>query len=109
MNDDPLIGRRLANYQIEGFLGQGGMAQVYYGHDVNLHRPVAVKVIDARYRGDPGYAKRFVSEAQVDERGHYWRVRVGPFESRREADEYRRRFETEERMNTYVVRRERDS
>ena len=65
MNDDRLIGRRLANYQIESFLGQGGMAQVYYGHDVNLHRPVAVKVIDARYRGDPGYAKRFVSEARV--------------------------------------------
>jgi cell division septation protein DedD len=53
--------------------------------------------------------RAFVSEAKVDERGRYWRVRVGPFDSRREADEYRRRFETEERMNTYVVRRERDT
>lgn len=65
MNGDRLIGRRLANYQVESFLGQGGMAQVYYGHDVSLQRPVAIKVIDARYRGDPGYAKRFVSEARV--------------------------------------------
>lgn len=41
------------------------MAQVYYGWDVKLARPVAVKVIDARYRGNPSYAERFVREAQT--------------------------------------------
>jgi serine/threonine protein kinase len=62
---DPLIGRQLANFRIERLIGRGGMAQVYYGWDVNLQRPVAVKVIDTRYRGDPAYARRFVLEART--------------------------------------------
>ena len=61
---DPLIGRQLANFMIEGVLGRGGMAQVYYGTDVKLQRPVAIKVIDARYRNKPTYAQRFVKEAR---------------------------------------------
>src|SRR5258706_1397502 len=64
MTDDPLIGCQLANFGLELVLGRGGMAQVYYGMDVKLHRPVAVKVIDARFRDNPTYAKRFVHEAQ---------------------------------------------
>ena len=64
MTDDPLIGRQLANYRLEHVSGRGGMAQVYYGIDVKLNRPVAVKVIDARFRDNPTYAKRFVQEAQ---------------------------------------------
>jgi serine/threonine protein kinase len=65
MADDPLIGRHLANFRIERLLGRGGMAQVYFGHDVKLRRPVAIKLIDARYRGDVTYAERFVREAQT--------------------------------------------
>jgi serine/threonine protein kinase len=65
MIDDPLIGRQLANFRIERVLGRGGMAQVYFGQDVKLNRPVAIKVIDARFRGNPAYAKRFVREAQA--------------------------------------------
>lgn len=65
MIEDPLIGRQLANFQIESPLGRGGMAQVYYGQDVKLQRPVAIKVIDARYRDNPAYAQRFVREAQA--------------------------------------------
>jgi tRNA A-37 threonylcarbamoyl transferase component Bud32 len=63
--NDPVIGRRLANFQVEYPLGRGGMAQVYYGQDVKLRRPVAIKVIDARYRDKPAYAERFVREAQT--------------------------------------------
>ncbi len=65
MNTDPLIGRQLANFRIERVLGRGGMAQVYYGQDVKLERPVAIKVIDARHRGKPAYAQRFVKEARA--------------------------------------------
>jgi serine/threonine protein kinase len=65
MKDDPLIGKQLANFLIERVLGRGGMAQVYYGQDVKLQRPVAIKVIDARYRGKPAYAQRFVKEARA--------------------------------------------
>lgn len=65
MTNDPLIGKRLANFQIERLLAHGGMADVYYGLDVNLQRPVAIKVIDARFRKNPAYAQRFISEARA--------------------------------------------
>jgi len=62
---DPLIGQQLANFQVERLLGQGGMATVYFGHDIKLQRPVAIKVIDKRYKNEPVYASRFVNEARM--------------------------------------------
>ncbi|MFN8412598.1 MAG: protein kinase [Anaerolineales bacterium] len=62
---DPLIGQQLANFRIDGLLGHGGMATVYFGQDVKLQRPVAIKVIDKKYRNDPAYTKRFVNEARM--------------------------------------------
>ena len=53
MSDDPLIGRQLANFKIERVIGRGGMAIVYYGQDVKLERPVAIKVIDTQHRENP--------------------------------------------------------
>lgn len=47
----------------------------------------------------------FVVKADIPERGRFWRVRIGPFKSRGKAEKYRQRFEEEERMNTFVVRR----
>ena len=65
MTDDPLTGKMLANFLVERVLGRGGMATVYYGEDIKLHRAVAIKVIDARFRDKPSYAQRFVKEAQA--------------------------------------------
>lgn len=65
MIEDPLIGRQLGNYRVERLLGRGGMASVYYGWDVRLERPVAIKMLDARYRSERGYAERFVREARA--------------------------------------------
>ncbi len=65
MPNDPLIGRQLGNFKIERLLGRGGMASVYYGRDVKLQRTIAIKVLDARYQGNPAYARRFVREAQM--------------------------------------------
>ena len=63
---DELIGKVLnGNFRVERLLGRGGMAQVYYGTDIGLDRPVAIKVIDERWRNDETYTSRFVSEAQV--------------------------------------------
>ena len=62
---DPLIGQQLANFRVERLLGQGGMATVYFGIDVKLQRPVAIKVIDKRYKNEPAYASRFVNEARM--------------------------------------------
>ncbi|MCA9894344.1 MAG: protein kinase [Anaerolineae bacterium] len=60
-----LVGQQLANFKVERLLGRGGMAEVYFGRDVNLQRPVAIKVIDAQFRQDASYAERFVSEART--------------------------------------------
>lgn len=62
---DPLIGMSLGNFRVDRLIGQGGMATVYFGQDVKLSRPVAIKVLDKRYRNHPAYAGRFVKEARM--------------------------------------------
>ncbi|MCL4869442.1 MAG: protein kinase [Anaerolineae bacterium] len=65
MFTDPLVGQQLANFRLDEVIQRGGMAVVYLGTDVKLHRKVAVKVIDTFYRQNPVYARRFVEEAQM--------------------------------------------
>ncbi|RLD07532.1 MAG: hypothetical protein DRI56_06640 [Chloroflexota bacterium] len=65
MSADTLTGRQLNNFKIERVIGRGGMGITYYGVDVNLQRPVAIKVLDARFRHDATYARRFVQEART--------------------------------------------
>ena len=65
VHEDPLIGRQLANYKIEREIGRGGMAVVYFGWDIKLNRPAAIKVIDARFRDLPDYTERFLQEARM--------------------------------------------
>jgi serine/threonine protein kinase len=64
MSSNWIIGRYLANFRVLRHLGHGGMADVYYGYDEILQRPVAIKVLDDRYRDNSSYAKRFVREAR---------------------------------------------
>ncbi len=47
----------------------------------------------------------FVVSAEIEDRGTWYRVRIGPFESQREAQAFRRSFEQSEGMNTLLVRR----
>jgi serine/threonine protein kinase len=68
---EPFVGRQFANFSIRRLLGRGGMAEVYYGWDVKLERPVALKIIDARHRNDPLYAQRFVHEARAIAAWHH--------------------------------------
>ncbi|MBK8902052.1 MAG: SUMF1/EgtB/PvdO family nonheme iron enzyme [Anaerolineaceae bacterium] len=65
LNQDPLIGQQLDEYELVALLGRGGMARVYRGQDVRLKRDVAIKVIDAIYRADETYRARFEREAQA--------------------------------------------
>lgn len=51
-------------YRLLELLGSGGMAVVYKGVDVILHRPVAVKILREAYAGDPAFLARFQREAR---------------------------------------------
>ena len=65
MKKNSLIDRTLANFQVKRLIGRGGMAEVYYGWDVKLHRPVAIKVFDVRSRANLAQANRFIQEART--------------------------------------------
>jgi eukaryotic-like serine/threonine-protein kinase len=52
-------------YEVEGVLGQGGMAKVFKGHDKVLGRPVAVKVLSPQFAGDDQFVTRFRREAKA--------------------------------------------
>ncbi|MGW0162365.1 protein kinase domain-containing protein [Mycobacterium sp. NPDC003323] len=63
---DPLVGSLLeGRYLIEATIATGGMSTVYRGLDTRLDRPVAVKVMDARYSRDDAFLTRFQREART--------------------------------------------
>ena len=66
MTTDPLVGALLdGRYRVETRIAIGGMSTVYRGLDVRLGRPVALKVMDARYAGDQQFLTRFHREARA--------------------------------------------
>jgi serine/threonine protein kinase len=65
VRNNPLVGRTLANFRIERLIGRGGMAEVYYGVDIKLQRPVAIKVFDAETSAQQSQANRFLQEARM--------------------------------------------
>ena len=69
MTDDTLIGRVLANrYQLVEKLGQGGMGIVYKGEHIRIHRPTAIKVLNAELSNNPEFIARFEREAEMASR-----------------------------------------
>ena len=58
-------GTRLGAYEILGFVGAGGMGEVYRARDPRLGRDVAIKVLPADRVADEGRRRRFVQEAQA--------------------------------------------
>ena len=59
------IGTRLDSYEIVGFLGAGGMGDVYRARDSRLNRDVAIKALPEAFASDPDRLARFQREAQV--------------------------------------------
>jgi serine/threonine-protein kinase len=52
-------------YRIDGEIARGGMGAVLKGHDPDLNRDVALKVLRHDYRDDVDMIRRFVEEAQI--------------------------------------------
>src|SRR5438046_2908249 len=58
-------GTRLGLYEVLGFIGAGGMGEVYRAHDPRLGRDVAIKVLPAEFSADPERLRRFEQEARA--------------------------------------------
>ena len=60
-----LEGRRIGVYQVDAWIGGGGMGEVYSARDTALNRQVAIKVLLPDVASDPDRLARFSREAQV--------------------------------------------
>ena len=61
---DPLEGRTLAGFELQEVIGKGSYGTVYRALQVNLARPVAVKVLSQEYSNDPKQVDSFLTEAR---------------------------------------------
>ena len=99
---DPMMGAALPKREPTRRAPRGMDGE--YTLQVISYRTASEAAAFAEALRDKGH-EAFVIVADVPGRGVHHRVRVGPFESLREAESYRAAFEREERMNTFVVRR----
>ena len=60
-----LEGQRIGAYQIDAWIGAGGMGEVYRARDTRLNRLVAIKVLLPGVASDPDRLTRLSREAQV--------------------------------------------
>jgi len=60
-----LEGQRIGSYQIEAWIGAGGMGEVYKALDTKLNRQVAIKILLPAVADDPDRLARFSREAQL--------------------------------------------
>ena len=59
------VGTRIAHYEVTGWLGAGGMGEVYRARDSKLDREVAVKLLAESADPDRDRARRFAREARL--------------------------------------------
>ena len=60
-----MIGESLSHFKIIEKIGQGGMGVVYRGLDLNLDRPVAIKVLPTEVQQEEDSVARFLREAKT--------------------------------------------
>ena len=59
------IGEQFDRYQIQAYMAQGGMSDIYRAYDLINHREVVIKIPDQSMLGDPAQYERFQRELEV--------------------------------------------
>jgi cell division septation protein DedD len=96
---DPLVAATVPEHTRSapaGYEGRYTLQVISYGDP----KEARIFASALRKRGHAAY----VTSGVVEDRGTHWRVRIGPFETRQQAQAYRTTFEREEGMNTFIVR-----
>src|SRR5262245_34975026 len=57
--------KRTGRYQVAGEIARGGMGSVLKGHDTDLGRDVAMKVLLEQHADNESVLQRFIEEAQI--------------------------------------------
>ncbi len=55
----------IGGYRVESLLGRGGMGVVYRAEQIQLGRPVALKLMAPEVAQDPGIRQRFIAESRL--------------------------------------------
>src|SRR5438034_6875381 len=58
-------GIKIGRYEIRTQISEGGMGQVYLAEDVQLRRPVALKILPLEVASNKDRMRRFTQEAQA--------------------------------------------
>jgi len=97
---DPLVAATVPEHTKSAPAGHEGR---YTLQVISYRNPEEARIFASalRKRGHAAY----VTSGNVEDRGMHWRVRIGPFDTRQEAQSYRTTFEREEGMNTFIVRK----
>lgn len=98
---DPLVAKALPDKGRKGALAPAGSEGAFTLQVVSYETRAQAESFASTLRSR-GH-KAFVALADVEGRGRFFRVRVGPFTTRKEAQAYQARFEDEEHMHTIVV------
>ena len=53
------VGTQLGSHVVTGFIGRGGMGEVYRARDTKLKRDVAIKVLPEEFSRHPDRVRRF--------------------------------------------------
>lgn len=71
MNRQLQNGERIGDYTIQGFIGAGGMGEVYYAVHEKLNRPAAIKILTGMSSLNQSFKTRFFNEARLQASIHH--------------------------------------